>query len=146
MESVPRTARSRIRSAALLAACALVVGLEVGFVSRSAAATNGPAPGRLVGTYSATLPNYPALGFYKGRYTLYIKPGNEIAFHIFDAATFPNRASYSGDRLLLAADGQCTASGSYTWVLRGKKLDLEKLRDPCTPRAVLLNRVWTRAS
>jgi hypothetical protein len=134
-----------MRSAVVGAACCLVAaGLSVGFVSRSAVATGAPAPARLIGTYVATLANYPALGFYKGRYTLYIKPGYEIAFHILDAATFPNRANYAGDRLLLAADGQCTAPGSYTWALHGKKLDLTKLRDPCTPRAVLLNRVWTR--
>jgi len=51
-----------------------------------------------------------------------------------------------GDRLLLAADGQCTAKGSYTWKLQGKNLDLRELSDHCTPRAVLLNRVWTRAT
>ena len=44
----------------------VVAGLNVGFGVASTA-TNGPAPARLIGTYVATLANYPALGFYKGR-------------------------------------------------------------------------------
>jgi hypothetical protein len=105
----------------------------------------GPAPAPLVGTYFSILTkNYPMLGFYKGRYTLYIKHGNQIAFHILDAATFPNRASYTSNRMFLAVDGQCTSPGSYSWTLNGKTLLLKSLRDPCTPRAVLLSRTWTK--
>ena len=138
--------RRRGRRPGASSVCLLLVVAVLGLASAGAAATLGPAPARLVGTYRATLGNYPALGFYKGRYTLYIRPGNRIAFTILDATTFPNSASYSGNRMVLAAEGQCTAAGTYTWALDGTKLDLRKIRDPCTPRAVLLSRIWTKAT
>ena len=131
------------RAGVLLVAALAVPGAAARIDAASAA--TGAAPARLVGTYVATLTtNYPALGFYKGRYTLSIKAGNEIAFHILDAATFPNRARFVGSRVTLSADGQCTTTGSYTWSLRGKDLELRKLRDRCRARAVLLSRTWTK--
>jgi len=142
---MPCTLGSRVPAAVLTVCIALLAAVNAGSASSRWAAESGRAPARLVGTYDSTLTrNYPVLGFYKGRYTLYVKPGNQIAFTVLDAATFPNKASFTGNRLFLAIDGQCTTTGLYRWTLRGRQLTLTKLRDACRPRAVLLSRTWTR--
>jgi hypothetical protein len=115
-------------------------------VSTAVAASNAPAPAGLAGSYTATLPNYPNLGLYKGLYMVVLGPGSTLANHIPGQGVYKFSASYVGHRITVGLGGDCTAPGIYTWTQHGMKLDIKKVRDSCSARATLLARRWTRLS
>src|ERR1700690_235795 len=108
------------------------------FVPSAAAANLTPAPARLVGTYTATVPNYPDLGWYKGRYKLILGPKSTFAVH--DIPGLPNityGASYPGNHIPLPYGQGCATPGTYAWTLHGTKLDIKLVSDPCRGRAAM---------
>ena len=110
-----------------------------------AAASLGPPPHRLVGTYAATIPNLPAIGVYAGRYKLTLGPGSKITYDLPGEGRISQGASFSGSRVTFLL-GYCVTRGVYVWKLRGKILTFKKVRDSCQARAAILQRRWTRLS
>jgi hypothetical protein len=109
------------------------------------AGASGPAPTRLVGTYSALVPNYPSVGWYKGNYRLALGPGRAFAVRsIPGIGTILYTASFTGTRMTLPAGSGCSTAGTYTWILKGRSLVFAALNEPCHGRAVMLVRRWTR--
>jgi hypothetical protein len=107
-------------------------------------AGTGPVPPRLAGIWAATLPNYPAVGLYKGRYKLRIGPGQTMQYIVPGEGAVPQGMSVAGNRITFMPSGVCSASGTYLWKVEGKTLTFSKLRDPCRKRVIQLVRHWTR--
>jgi hypothetical protein len=125
---------------------AAVLALAIGVVGSVPAATSGPVPARLVGTWGATLPNYPAVGLYKGRYKLKIGPGSIMHYIVPGEGAIVQGISVSSTRITFRASGVCLTQGTYTWTVNSNTLTFEKVRDTCRKRVVQLVRRWTRLS
>src|SRR5262249_43116956 len=70
----------------------------------------GPVLSRLAGTWAATLPNYPAVGLYKGRYRLRLGPGFTMRYIVPAEDAVPQRVSVFGNRITFMPSGVCLTS------------------------------------
>lgn len=104
----------------------------------------GPVLSRLAGTWAATLPNYPAVGLYKGRYRLRLGPGFTMRYIVPAEDAVPQRVSVFGNRITFMPSGVCLTSGTYVWNVHGNTLTFSKVTDACRKRVVQLVRRWTR--
>jgi hypothetical protein len=128
-----------------IAAALLVMPLAATLAAVSAlSAPIGPVPPRLAGIWAATLPNYPAVGLYKGRYKLRFGPGATMHYIVPGEGAVPQGVSVAGNRITFMPSGFCTGRGTYVWRVERKTLTFSKVRDTCRKRVIQLVREWTR--
>jgi hypothetical protein len=129
------------RIAAALVGVALAAILAV---APALSVRTGPVPPRLAGTWAATLPNYPAVGLYKGRYKLRMGPGSMMQYIVPVEGPVSQGVSVAGNRITFMPSGLCTTPGTYLWKVEGKTLTFAKVTDACRKRVIQLIRQWTR--
>jgi hypothetical protein len=111
--------------------CILCVSVALACATPALAGSTGAAPPQLTGTYVALVPNYPSIGWYKGRYRLVIGPGRSFAVRsIPGVGTILYRAEYTRTRVTLPAGSGCATAGTYRWSLAGRQLVFEDAGDP----------------
>lgn len=135
--------RMNVRRGAVAATASLVFGTVV---VQADAGPAGPVPPGLAGTWAATVPNYPAVGLYKGRYRLRFGPGSKMQYIVPGEGAVPQDVSVNGNRITFMPSGVCITSGRYTWTVAGRSLTFTNVNDGCRKRVLQLRRKWMRVS
>jgi hypothetical protein len=103
-------------------------------------------PVRLVGSWAADLPDYPAAGLKAGQYKLTFGPDSMRWVVPGGVLVVSQPVSVSGNRITFRSSTFCRGpSGTYIWhVSRRKKLTFKNVSDTCSKRVVQMLRVWTK--